>query len=135
MSSRNYRNYKIPYESQEHLKLSTWMDYQRIFYVHIPNELIRGEKQAKKYTQLGVKAGAPDFLIFDTMEQDCNGIALELKRIKGGRVSPKQKEFLQKLEQNNWLTLICKGADEAIQKLKDLGLGKKKNKSISAKTS
>lgn len=67
----------------------------------------------------------PDLLLFDPppIGGSC-GVALELKRRKGGRTSPKQERWLRELEARGWVALVCHGAEEAIQELERLGYGR-----------
>jgi hypothetical protein len=87
-----------------------YLDLRQIFYVHIPNESVR-------HRSAGTRAGAPDLLIFDRVLHDpeCRGVAIELKRTKGGKVSEAQESFLLKLRSRYWQTYICWGATEAIK--------------------
>jgi hypothetical protein len=48
------------------------------------------------------------------------GVAVELKRQKGGQLQDSQEEWLQKLEHRGWLTKVCEGADEAIDWLEKI---------------
>jgi hypothetical protein len=72
----------------------------------------------------GVKPGVPDVLIFDGVDHEEKGIwmgiAIELKRQKGGQLQDSQEEWLQKLEYRGWLTKVCEGADEAIDFLEGI---------------
>jgi hypothetical protein len=75
----------------------------------------------------GTKAGFPDVIIFDVPEEIegiagylHNGIAIELKRIKGGKVRENQLKWLRKLGSRDWITKVCYGADEAIDFLEKI---------------
>jgi len=134
MTSRNYKNIRVPYEVQEHLTLSNWLDWNRICYLHIPNEGKRDARQGKLLKRLGLKKGAPDFLIFDSptihpvtgllFQEKPNGVSIELKRIKGSKTTAEQREWRKKLEDRGWIAMIIKGADSAIKALKELGYGR-----------
>ena len=79
----------------------------------------------------GIKAGAPDLIIFDRppskreAKEACPGVAIELKRIKGGRVSDEQRQWLDNLSARGWITAVCKGFEEAVKLLEELGYGEK----------
>ncbi len=70
----------------------------------------------------GVKAGVPDLLIFDP--SPCGtyvGVALELKRRKGGRVTALQRRWLDRLEERNWLAVVAHGSHDALSQLREAG--------------
>ena len=122
---------KNPYEEDEQIKLAQYLDMKNYCWCHVPNEGKHKIQYYAKQKRLGVKKGVPDILIFDSPKRairemvGCEikrfkGIAIELKRKKGGRVSEEQKEWLDKLDNRGWLTRVCKGADESIDWLKEL---------------
>ncbi len=51
------------------------------------------------------------------------GVAIELKRQKGGRVTPEQTAWLEHLKARGWAVAVCRGAMEAIRFLQELGFG------------
>ena len=110
---------KNPYEEDEQIKLAQYLDMKNYCWCHVPNEGKHKIQYYAKQKRLGVKKGVPDNFIFDVID-GYKGIAIELKRKKGGRVSKEQKEWLDKLDNRGWLTRVCKGADEAIDWLEDL---------------
>ena len=110
---------KNPYEEDEQIKLAQYLDMKNYCWCHVPNEGKHKIQYYAKQKRLGVKKGVPDNFIFDVID-GYKGIAIELKRKKGGRVSKEQKEWLNKLQNRGWLTRVCKGADEAIDWLEEL---------------
>lgn len=79
-------------------------------YTHVPNETYTTSwNQKKKNRQKGVRAGTPDYIIV------IKGIVvfLEMKRIKGGVVSPDQKQWLEALDNKITISTIAKGYEEA----------------------
>ena len=118
---------KNPYEEDEQIKLAQYLDMKNYCWCHVPNEGKHKVQYYAKQTRMGVKSGVPDILIFNSCKESNSkhfnaykGIAIELKRKKGGRVSKEQKEWLNKLDNRGWLTRVCKGADEAIDWLESL---------------
>lgn len=105
-----------PYEWRESQTLAEWLTVRGHFFCHIPNETIGPVAWHRKRKAMGVQAGMPDFLIFD------GRIAIEMKRRRGGRVSDKQKECLDKLADHGWIVKVAAGADEAIEWLVSRGL-------------
>lgn len=108
-----------PYEEDEQKKLAEYLDMKGYCWCHVPNEGKHKVQYRKKQASMGVKSGVPDVLIFDIVG-DYRGIAIELKRQKGGRVSKTQKKWLKMLEDRKWLAKVCHGADEAINLLENL---------------
>lgn len=77
----------------------------------------------------GLKTGVPDILIFSQApnKPEARGIAIELKRAKGGRLSESQRDWLHKLDKAcGWYTIVCEGYSETIRELEELGFLKKK---------
>lgn len=98
------------------------VDFVRRFYpdvIMIPGlgELqCTSDKRTDAYHK-GYVGGQPDLLILN-QHKYYNGLALELKSPTGkGVLSDKQKTFLQKLADNNYLTIISCDYDEIIFKL------------------
>ena len=48
-----------------------------------------------------------------------HGLAIELKKDKGGRVSTSQKEWLKSLEMRGFKATVAKGFDEAVKLLEE----------------
>tara|TARA_Y100000593_G_scaffold68646_1_gene126143 strand:+ start:2520 stop:2753 length:234 start_codon:yes stop_codon:yes gene_type:complete len=71
---------------------------------------------------MGVSAGVPDIIIVDPMYHYV-GTAVELKRITGGKLSAKQREWLDILAERGWAAIVARGAKDAIRQLKELGYG------------
>ena len=116
---------KVPTEHQEQVELVRWLRVHGVLHCHVPNGGRRGRREAIRLKAAGVEAGVPDLLLFDPppIGGSC-GVALELKRRKGGRTSPKQERWLRELEARGWVALVCHGAEEAIQELERLGYGR-----------
>ena len=87
---------------------------------------------AKKLKAQGVKPGVPDVLIFDSPPAlpERRGVAIELKRRKGGRATGYQQDWLTALAERGWFTAVCRGAGEAIEELKQLGYGNQSFKQV-----
>jgi len=117
----------IPTEEQEQRALVAWLRYNGILFTHVPNGGYRTRAEAGIFRALGVSAGVPDVLIFDPPPcvPDRRGVAIELKRSRGGRVTPEQRNWLDALHARGWETMICHGADVAIEYLRRLGYGRK----------
>jgi hypothetical protein len=99
------------------------MDLRRILYFAVPNGGWRNKITAARLKRTGTKAGVPDLLIIDyPPKHPCFvGTAIEMKRAKGGKVSDAQERWMRAMEERGWLTMVCRGADEAIRKLTEAG--------------
>jgi len=72
---------------------------------------------AMRLKRLGYQTGSADFLFLKC----CNGfpgLVVEMKRRKGGVVSPEQTEWLGKCAKQGYKVVICRGSDEAIREIK-----------------
>lgn len=111
----------VPTEEQEQIKLAEYLDRHNYTWCHVPNGGFRNVVTGKRLKAQGVKPGVPDVLIFDPVKhvegKSYVGIAIELKRQKGGQLSMHQKNWLNYLRQCGWYTVVCKGADQAIDLL------------------
>lgn len=79
-------------------------------YSHIPHETYTTSWNQKKNNKLkGVRAGVPDYIIV------IKGfvVFLEMKRKKGGVVSPEQKQWLEAVNNKITVSTVAKGYEEA----------------------
>ena len=116
-------NMSIPTEYQECVKLTHYLrslqDQGEITkFAHLINELSinrkRGQKPNFAYLRKrkaeGWVPGVPDYIITTPSRV----VFLEMKRIKGGKVSDSQKEWLQALNDTGEVSaVICRGFEEA----------------------
>ena len=82
---------------------------------HVPNERKCTPAQGAKLKRMGVKSGVPD-LCLPVARKGYHGLWIELKSQKG-RVSDRQKEWIESLKQEGYLATVCYGAREAIEVL------------------
>lgn len=125
----------VPTEDEEQSVVRAYLDRIGILWCHVPNAagIVGGEKDGRRIAKLvklrdmGQKKGVPDILIFERPTTGLRahdripGAVIEMKRRKGGRLSPEQKEWLAHFERVGWLTAVCRGADEAITQLQEWG--------------
>ena len=112
----------IPLEETEQKTVIDWLKWHNIlFSATVPD---------RRYcNRMGYVPGVPDLMIYDKPPKVIEGFqfvgcAIELKRVKGGIVSPEQTEWLEKLTESGWACRVCYGADEAIKFLEYLEYGK-----------
>jgi len=116
-----------PLEDWEQERLANWLDSRGVLWTHPPNGGMRNKVVAAKLKRQGVKSGVPDVLIFTPipkvglMDKPYRGVAIELKRAKGGQVSESQGRWLDGLMECDWLVCVCHGHREAIEWLEALG--------------
>jgi hypothetical protein len=110
-------------EWQEAYKLIAWTDGEggeiwpevRWLYA-IPNGGFRHKAVAGKMKAQGVRAGVPDFAL-DVARGGYHGLRIELKRRTGGALSPAQRDWIAWLTDQGYLAVVCKGWEEARDKL------------------
>jgi hypothetical protein len=102
----------IPTEEQEQIKLATWMTLKGIRFYAIPNGGKRSLTEGVKFKRSGVKSGVPDLCI-PQPSGSYHGLYIELKRVKGGKLSETQIEWLNFLREKGYYADVAKGFDEA----------------------
>ena len=100
---------KYPSESEEQIGFLRWFEgrFDGVWIFHIPNGGHRAISVAKKMKAEGVKAGVPDLYV------PVWKLWIEMKRKKGGRLSPDQKDWIEYLEGIGDTVLVCNGATYA----------------------
>ena len=109
----------ILHEDIEQGLLMEWTELQQARYpelallFHIPNEAgTRTLKETLRLKGLGVKAGVPD-LFLPVARWGYHGLFIEMKRLKGGRVTEQQAEWHKQLQEQGYCVKVCKGFNEA----------------------
>lgn len=120
-----------PLEDDECIKFHQWLELRHIPHAHIANESRSSSRSAMirgaKLKRMGQSAGVWDYEIFlpvkgITGEIDDYQLAkVEMKRKKGGTISPAQKAWGKIYDTAGIPNKICYGADEAIAFVKSLG--------------
>ena len=120
----------VPFEDDEAVVFAEWLCAMHIPHTHIANEIggstIDAKVRAIKAKRMGQTAGVWDYEIFLPID-GVNGevdayqeVRVELKRTKGGTVSPAQKKWGEVYEKAGIPCAICKGAEAAIKFVKDM---------------
>lgn len=129
ISAKQYNQTIAPSETKDQIALAELLDQVKfngrpLKWCHVPNEGKRSGKTAAILRMMGLKPGVSDNLIFDSPPAYplMKGAALELKKLKGGKVSDEQIEWLNYFENNSWVTGVAEGIDEALALLKDWSL-------------
>ena len=112
---------KPPTEAQEQERLLAVLRRHGVLYFAVPNGGRRGVREAVSLRRQGVQPGIPD-LVLPGPDARWRCLAIELKRSKGGRVSEEQEAWHRLLRSCGWQVLVCRGADDAIEQLRALGV-------------
>jgi hypothetical protein len=72
--------------------------------------------QAIKMKRTGYVKGFPDLFIYEP-RGEFHGLAIEMKKEKGGVASPEQKRWQDDLRNRGYCSYICKGSEEAIKQI------------------
>lgn len=114
------KNTFVPKESAEQTALFAWARFQAgkrpelNMLFAIPNGGSRNAIEAKHLKAQGVKAGVPDICL-PVARGKYHGLYIELKRKSGGRVSPFQEEWLERLSGNGYFAEVCLGFEDAAE--------------------
>lgn len=108
----------VPTEAQEQITLFSWAAVQDIpelaLLYHIPNGGSRHKAEAARLRAEGVRAGVPD-LCLPVPRGGFNGLYIELKRLRGGRLSEQQRAWLDALGKQGYAVAVCKGWEDAAE--------------------
>jgi hypothetical protein len=110
-------------ESQHQTAIFTWRNIMAKQYpiLELMYSTLNGVRltisQARKAKREGNTKGVPDICL-PCARKGYNGLYIELKK-HGGRASAEQKEFIRKLEYENYKAVVCYGSIEAIDVIKD----------------
>jgi hypothetical protein len=104
---------RIPTEHEEQREVVRWFRQSwpgvRIF--AIPNGGHRSMATAGRLKAEGVASGVPDLFV------PAWRLWVEMKRAKGGSLSPEQKDWIEYLEGVGYWVIVGKGADHAKQQI------------------
>jgi hypothetical protein len=78
----------------------------------IPNGAARRGQNAHGLVAQGLRPGVPD-LFLACPSREWAGLWIELKRRRGGRLAPEQREWLDRLRGQGYRAEVCKGWEEA----------------------
>ena len=110
----------VPTESQEQKVVVQWLRWNKILFYHVPNGGERNIWTARNLKAEGVEAGVPDLCL--PIGSACgryHGLYIELKRVSGGSLSERQRWWLEQLNKNGYLAVVCQGAEETIRVIQD----------------
>lgn len=103
-------------EHLEQVRLVSW--FRRTFpdvrIFAVPNGGARSGLQGAKLKAEGVSAGVPDLFV------PAWHLWVEMKRAKGGTVSPEQKDWMAYLESVGYRCIVGRGFDDARQQIEQM---------------
>ena len=103
-----------PYEATEQQWLVEWLRRRGgVLFAAVPNGGERNPREGMALRRQGVSAGVPDILIFEA-RQGAHGLAIEMKRVRGGTVTPQQRRWHADLRERGWRVEVCRGHEAAI---------------------
>lgn len=113
-------NKLLPDEGAEQATLFNWAKMRSSMYpelrlmFHIPNGGRRGKAEAGKFKMEGVKAGVPDIFL-PAPRGEFHGLFIEMKKLRGGKVSAEQRAWIQDLRAQGYAAEVCCGWQEAAE--------------------
>lgn len=107
---------RIPTEHEEQRLFIQWFrqTYPGTIIFAIPNGGARSAATAARLKAEGVLPGVPDLFV------PAWGLWIEMKRAKGGKVSPEQKEWHDYLASCGYRVIVCRGCPDAINQTQQL---------------
>ena len=104
---------KTPLEHVEQVSLVNFFrsTYPEVLIFAIPNGSLRHISVARKLQSEGVVPGIPDLFIPEWR------LWIEMKRVKGGRLSEDQKDMIAHLEQCGYKVIVGYGFEDAKKKV------------------
>lgn len=112
-----------PKPQLEHAEAKAFMQWARLneaahpelrWLFAVPNGGDRNVIVAAKIKAEGAKRGVPDY-IWPVRAGNFTGLVIELKRTSGSDASEYQKEWLGHFVREGWWAVVCNGAEDAIQ--------------------
>lgn len=92
-----------------------WPKEMRMLY-HVPNEGKRSRANGARLKAEGLRAGVPDINL-DVARGEYHGLRIEMKRRRGGRVSPEQAAWLEALREQGYAAVVAYGWEEAADEI------------------
>ena len=113
---------QTPLEIEEQFTVVQWLEAKKIkFTATAHSTFTKSFAQKMKNKKSGLRPGCPDLLIVLQPSQSRSRkgevLFLEMKRRKGGRLSPEQQEWQVALATAGQHVFVCHGCDEAIEVL------------------
>ena len=92
------------------------LQYPKVLFCASAGGMYTTKTSAIRMKQAGYRRGFPDLFIYHPNRTHM-GLAIELKKEQGGRVSKEQLQWIQDLRARRYQAYICHGLDSAISVL------------------
>lgn len=102
----------IPTEETEQIRFVTWLVNRGVRLSASANGGSRNVLEAMKLKRMGVSSGFPDIEI-PFPSGTYHGLYIEMKRVKGGRLSDNQIDWLNYLREKGYYAEVAHGFEEA----------------------
>jgi len=108
----------------EHIEQKAFVEWFRKHYpddiiMMIRNDGYRTPAERSEQLLMGLHPGASDLFIPRLR------LFVEMKRVKGGKLSPEQEKFKQRIQEQGYLFFMAEGADKAIELVSKILVDKK----------
>ena len=120
-SNKGGRMNKAPLEKEEQIQ---FVDYCKTHGLKVistqngfkmPKTAFNFAAYSKTLTKMGLSKGFPDLIILEKNRSGTHEVLfIEMKRQKGGRISPEQKKWIQTLDDSGYCVGIAKGFKSAV---------------------
>jgi hypothetical protein len=114
------KNKKVNTTPTEAWEQETFIEFLELYKKTINKNLIYSATAQSTYTtswsqkiknkKMGVRPGVPDLIVII----DTKLIFIEMKRVKGGVLSPAQKEWIDRIDKTGNYVIVARGCQEAI---------------------
>ena len=107
-----------PEEDVEQISLFRWAAHNRgrwpelELMFHIPNGGKRSKTEAERFREMGVKAGVSDVFL-PVARNGCHGLWIEMKRLRTGRPTKDQLEWIENMIKQGYAATVCHGWEQA----------------------
>lgn len=107
-------------ESVEQERLFQWAEGMSVVYpelismYHIPNEGKRKRSTGARLKRMGLRKGVPDVCL-PVARCGCHALYIEMKRLKDGRPTQDQLDWIELLTKQGNMAVICKGWEVAAE--------------------
>lgn len=121
--------FNIPSEHDEQTALIDWTVLMQAkwpelkLFFHIPNEGKRSPAAALRLLSEGMKRGVPDNFL-PVPRGRYHGLWIELKRTKNSSTTKEQKQWIEDLNAQGYIAVVCKGWEAASKVIEEYLEGK-----------
>ena len=117
----------VPFEWEEQVALVELMTIAKIDFYFVPNGGMFPVQHRARLARMGLQPGVPDICIVTPPPRhqpewkNCRGVYIEMKRVRGGRVSPEQQHWHDKLRKADCYVVVARGFEDARNALIQMG--------------